>query len=1004
MNNLFSSYLKRISILVLLIPLAPFMLLSGVENTGMEKKTVDEEKQTLDVLFLGDSGHHRPDLRIQQLIPYLASQGITIEYTDQQDDLTAEVLKKYDVFMMYGNRTGLTPLQEKALLGFVNSGGGFVAVHSTSASFNDSDAFVSLVGGAFKAHGTGVFKTDRLASNHPVFKNVPNFESWDETYVHIKHNPDKKVLSVRTEGDHEEPWTWVRNQGDGRVFYTAWGHDERTWGKPGFQKLLEQGIRWTAGNWALNADFSPPELTYGEGKLPYYPAGEPWGTTGEPITEIQNSFTPEKSAEHVLSTPDFKVELFASEPDIINVIDMTWDKQGRLWVLETIDYPNDFKEDREGNDRIKILEDTNNDGKADKFTVFADGLNIATSLVLANGGAIVSQAPDMLFLKDTNGDDKADEKQVLFTGWGTFDTHAGPNNLHYGFDNQIWGAVGYSAFEGTVDGHEMQFSSGFYRFQPDGSSLEHISHTTNNTWGLGFSEEGYVFGSTANNDVPVYSAVPNRYYDYLPKAIKEMKPDVDEQQRRRASSIPPRLPRIAVDNHIYPITKHVRQVDQHGRYTAGSGMQLYTARSFPESYWNRKAFIGEPTAHLLGEFTLDSDGSGYQADNNWNMLASQDEWFSPVQTKVGPDGALWVSDWYNLVIQHNPFPDGWERGEGNAYVTQLRDSEHGRIYRITHKEGNHDVEYNLANASPEELVNGLTHSNLFWRLKAQQLLVERGNTDVLALLYDLIQSEKLDEVGLDPGALHAIWTLDGLQVLDGTNSQALNVVYDALYHPVSAVRRAALMVMPKNKRSLEQVLAADLIPNPASQGEMDYTVPSQTMEAADPKVRLAALLTLTDMPADKRVGVGAAEMIVNENNANDRWIRDAILIAASKNRKSFLDRVLQKQVSSQADSTMKANISSTVEKVAHFHATEQDRSEDVVTLLLSLKEADPVVGNAFVKGIASGWPENAQPPTLTAKQRKDLVDLGKSLSADYKESLDLLATKWDSAQIFGSLE
>ena len=111
-----------------------------------------------------------------------------------------------------------------------------------------------------------------------------------------------------------------------------------------------------------------------------------------------------------------------------------------------------------------ILEDTKGTGKADKFTVFADHLSIPTSLTFSHGGVIVTQAPDLLFLKDTKGDDKADVRKTLFSGWGTHDTHAGPSNLRYGFDNWIWGTVGYSGFSGKVGGKETKFGEGIFRF------------------------------------------------------------------------------------------------------------------------------------------------------------------------------------------------------------------------------------------------------------------------------------------------------------------------------------------------------------------------------------------------------------------------------------------------------------------------------------------------------------------------------------------------------------
>ncbi len=122
----------------------------------------------------------------------------------------------------------------------------------------------------------------------------------------------------------------------------------------------------------------------------------------------------------------------------------------------------------------------------------------------------MQQAPHTLFLKDTDGDDRADQRQVLFTGWNTRDTHAGPSNLRYGFDNWIYGMVGYSGFRGKVGGQDHDFRTGFFRFLPDGSRLEFLRSTNNNSWGVGFSEEGFLFGSTANGCPSVYMPIANR--------------------------------------------------------------------------------------------------------------------------------------------------------------------------------------------------------------------------------------------------------------------------------------------------------------------------------------------------------------------------------------------------------------------------------------------------------------------------------------------------------------
>ncbi len=160
-----------------------------------------------------------------------------------------------------------------------------------------------------------------------------------------------------------------------------------------------------------------------------------------------------------------------------------------------------------------------------------------------------------------------------------------------GLDNWIWGTVGYSGFNGIVGGNRHKFGMGVFRFKPDGSEMEFVRSSNNNTWGLGLSEEGIVFGSTANRNASWYMAVPNRFY---------------EQVQGWSAA---RMETIADSQGIFPITRKVRQVDQHGLYTAGAGHALYTARAFPKEYWNRMSFVTEPTGHLVGWFRLDAAGA-----------------------------------------------------------------------------------------------------------------------------------------------------------------------------------------------------------------------------------------------------------------------------------------------------------------------------------------------------------------------------------------------------------
>src|SRR5205085_2319509 len=284
----------------------------------------------------------------------------------------------------------------------------------------------------------------------------------------------------------------------------------------------------------------PFESVQAPDKLPNYTPNAQWGTQGDPITTMQKPLDPAESMKHLFTHQGFEVSLFASEPEIIKPIWLAWDERGRLWIAETIDYPNNLQGEGEGHDRLKICEDTDGDGRADKFTIFCDKLSIPTSFAFANGGVIVIHSGKTEFFKDTDGDGKADERQVLFSGWGMGDTHATASNLRYGFDNWIWGTVGYSGFRGTVGGQEIRFGQGIFRFKPDGSKLEFVRSSNNNTWGLGLTEDNLIFGSTANGNASMYMPIPNRYYE----AVNGWSASV--------------LGTIADSQRFYPITDKVR--------------------------------------------------------------------------------------------------------------------------------------------------------------------------------------------------------------------------------------------------------------------------------------------------------------------------------------------------------------------------------------------------------------------------------------------------------------
>lgn len=810
----------------------------------------DNKPRRLELFFLGhDSKHHDSELLADILSKEYFTTGINITYSVDPEDLKRSDLQRYDGLILYANHDSITPSQEKALLDYVSSGKGFIPLHSASFCFRNSKEVVSLIGGQFKSHGGGTFGAEIIKPNHPVMQGIKPFRTeWDETYVHDLFADDIEVLMERVDSTHREPYTWVKNYGKGRVFYTAFGHDERTFRNPGFLQLVKNGILWAVGEKAVERmkKYEIAQPKYDEGRMPNY-------ERKDPPPRYQHPLSPAQSQTLVQVPVGFRLELFASEPDIKKPIAMDWDVRGRLWIIETVDYPNSVKSDKgEGDDRITICEDTDNDGKADKFTVFAEGLNIPTSFVFADGGIIVAQAPHFLFLKDTNGDDKADVRKILIDGWGTFDTHAGPSNLKYGLDNKIWGTVGYSGFDGLIGGKPYKFGSGAYNFDPSVRDFEFLGNTTNNTWGLGFSEDFDVFISTANNEHSNFLAIPARYYE---------KANLQERGIEK------------IDGHykIHELTKELRQVDVFGGFTAATGHSLYTARAFPEEYWNRVAFIAEPTGRLIHRHILEPAGSGFkEKGDGWNVIASSDNWFGPVETKVGPDGALWLLDWYNFIIQHNPTPEGFENGAGNAYIDPLRDNSKGRIYRLVHKDAAKQRSYKLDPQKPNELVDVLSSDNLFWRLTAQRLLVEGKDKSVAKNLHQLISDESVDKVNVNGGAIHAIWTLHGLGLLDGADKESIAVVRNALKHPAPGVRKAAVQTLPKDRPDvIHQLIASGVL------GDRDL------------RVRLAAILALSEAKSSPEIGKAIFDAVQLPENEQDKWLFHALLIAGTLHQQAF---------------------------------------------------------------------------------------------------------------------
>jgi putative membrane-bound dehydrogenase-like protein len=606
---------------------------------------------------------------------------------------------------------------------------------------------------------------------------------------------------------------------------------------------------------------SRPQLQRLPGEVPNYERRT------EPV-KYQAPLSPKDSMRYTQVPADFDLQLFAAEPDVVKPIYMAWDERGRAWVVEARDYPHGLVNEGEpGHDIIKICEDTDGAGKADKFTVFADKLNLATSLVFVNGGIMVSEARHMLFLKDTDGDGKADVREAILPGWGTGDTHAMQSNLGRGFDNWLYGAVGYSNFRGNVGGKDLQFGQGIFRFKADGSALEFLHQFNNNTWGFGLNAHGDVFGSTANGHPT--------FYGYLPAHI--LNPTQPGFGRRGGGGFRPgyridpadagdgttsqarRLPSaksLAPGMRMHPNTPNVRMVDNFGGYTAAAGHAFMVSDALPPRLQG-KALVTEPTAKLIGIMDIQPDGGGYKASDGGNLLASTDEWMSPIFADVGPDGAIWVIDFYSFIIQHNPTPSVQSAGiqaatgRGGAYMTEnnLRDQTHGRIYRVVWKDGPKSAIKSLAKAKSPELVQALDSSNQFWSLTAQRLIVDNKMTDAAPALKKRVRSGTGGT-----GAIHALWSLEGIGALDKDTHQK------ALLDKDPALRRNAVRALPANEAGRQLFFGSPVIQDP------------------DLITREVAFVKLAEFPTIPEIQTVVAQLPRAAVNTNDTYLNDALTL------------------------------------------------------------------------------------------------------------------------------
>ena len=445
----------------------------------------------------------------------------------------------------------------------------------------------------------------------------------------------------------------------------------------------------------------------------------------------------------------FQVSLVAAEPKVVQPIAMCFDERGRLWVVEGMSYPKK-RPDGTGPDRILILEDVKKDGSYSKVTVFKDGLNLVSGIEVGHGGVWVGAAPEFLFIPK-DADDKAGKPVVLLDGWGFQDTHETLNSFVWGPDGWLYGNHGVFTHSvvgkpGAPDTKRVKINAGVWRFHPTRHIFEVFAEGTSNPWGLDYNARGEFF-NTACVIPHLYHILPGARYQR--QAGQHFNPFTYDDIKTIADHAHYAGGRI----HKPDPLKIPETTDAVGGGHAHSGLAIYNGDNFPEAYRGMLIF-GNLHGHRLVSDQVEAAGSGFVGHHGNDFLRSNDATFIPVSQRVGPDGALYLSDWSDVQVCHNNTQEIWDRTNG-------------RIYRVSF--GNPvSRARDLGALADAELVEvALADANEYFVRQARKVLAERG---LAGVRISGESREKLRSVltsEADPlRRLRALWILQSANLLD----------------------------------------------------------------------------------------------------------------------------------------------------------------------------------------------------------------------------------------------